>query len=271
MRERQQAWLEAKFREKNDDESHLFIEHKFDSFFRDFSVNPNHEEEYKFSREDLKTEIKPNIDVDVSNKPSFGSEDQESDDAQSTHEHFLSSNWKRIDVREKKIIRGMCGLTKDYFRDITEGISCHEEMFNVWDECMKLHFPDLYQRSRLMILSQISVTCLGWKYTQKVNSFKNFTIAERRQIIKFGKEFRNQRNKLCTSKDRKKMLCHPLVKIGKLLFTASPKYEAAFWKHILDHKKADIENFKDFKTVHLNDIAHVQVMACVGDVIGTLH
>lgn len=169
-------------------------------------------------------------------------------------------------MKEKKIIRGLCGLVKDYFRDITSNIPCQEKMFEVWEDCLQKHFPDLYTKSRLMILGHISVECLGWKYTQKVNSFKQYSQSERKKIIAYGKEFRQQRNKLGTAKDRKKMITCPIVKLGRLLFCSSEKYESAFWRHIQDHKKADINNLADFKKVHVECMSKVPIITCRGDI-----
>lgn len=56
-----------------------------------------------------------------------------------------------------------------------------------------------------------------------------------------------------------------LVRIGKLLYSSSPDYEAAFWRHINDHKKADIVDFQEFKDVHEKDICKVEAMTSQGD------
>jgi hypothetical protein len=57
--------------------------------------------------------------------------------------------------------------------------------------------------------------------------------------------------------ERKLLLNHTIIRIGKLLYENSTKYECAFWKHIDDHKKSQIEDSKTFQEVHKALIAKV--------------
>lgn len=106
---------------------------------------------------------------------------------------------------------------------------------------------------------------MGWKFTEKINSFKNFNAYQRKQLIKFGKEFRTQRNSPKV-KERKILLAHPIIKIGKLLYEGSSKHESAFWKHINDHKKTEIDDAQAFQDLHLQVLARVNSLECCGDI-----
>ncbi len=67
-------------------------------------------------------------------------------------------------------------------------------------------------------------------------------------------------------KERKILLAHPIIKIGKLLYEGSSKYETAFWKHINDHKKTEIDDSKAFQDLHLLVLARVNSLECQGDI-----
>ena len=272
LRSKQQAWLEAKFREKKEEESHLFIEQKFDSFFRDFNVNPEprqienlsksfecSEETRNFTREDIKQDKKWKEKDDYSVWTDKGSEGFGHKDNKNENEEKKFSNfWKRIDMRQKKVIRGLCGLTRDYFKSLISNKKSKQEMFSLWDESIKRMFPDLYLNFRFQLLGQISVMCLSWKFPEKIREWKLFTPKEMEQIINHGTEFRDQRNKCSSSKIRKIMLSSHVVQIGKFLYFQDNKYEELFWNQILERKKSDIINFSQFKEIHLNDINKIK-------------
>lgn len=279
LRERQQAWIEAKFKESNKEESHYFIEQKFDSFFKDFNVNPepkqaevysksieSSEDTRNFTREDIKQDKKWKSKEDYSvctDKGSEGFGHKETKEKEEVQEgKNFSSFWKRIDMRQKKVIRGLCGLTKDYFKSLISNKKCKQEMFSIWDDAIKKMFPELYKTSRFQLLGHISVMCLSWKFPEKIRECKLFSQREMDLIIEFGTEFREQRNKCSSSKVRKNMLASPGVQIGKLLYFQNSKYEELFWNQILERKKSDIINFEQFKEVHLNDINKIKTISC---------
>lgn len=157
------------------------MEQKFDSFFKDFSVvaDPKLEtfkepiskvEEDKFTRSDLVTPQDPSQEKNFSVFPDKGSERGGRTETVETQVPNISSNWKRIDIRQKKVIRTLCDLAKDYFKSLVTKATTTDEIFETWNNVLSQHFPELYTKTRLMLLGQISVTCYGWKYTQKFKS-----------------------------------------------------------------------------------------------------
>lgn len=277
IRERQQRWLEAKFQEANDDEPHLFIEQKFDSFFKDFNLNPDTKTvdssapkmqdevaNIKFSREDLQqssdTKSAENYSV-YTDKGSEGGVCKETPQPRVTNKKY-SNFWSRVDMRQKKVIRGLCGLARDYFRNVISDAKDSKEVFALWDECLRTKFPQLYQTSRLQLLGHISSMCLSWKFPDKIKACSLFNEEEKQQIVSHGIELRDQRNNCSSSIVRKEMLSSLIVRIGKLLYSSSNEYEASFWNLILERKKADIVDFKFFKETHLKDINKIKAVNC---------
>lgn len=158
-------------------------------------------------------------------------------------------------------------MAKDFFNDVVNSskATTNEKKLKVWEALLQNCFPDLYKTSKLKILGQICVNCMGWKFTEKINSFKNFNSYQRKQLIKFGKEFRTQRNS-SKVKERKILLEHPIIKIGKLLYESSSEYKSAFWKHINDHKKTEIDDVSAFEDLHNLVIAKVVPLDHQGDI-----
>lgn len=192
------------------------MEHKFDSFFKDFSLNHDvkttdckepiseiEEADYKFAREDLE-QLSEAVSLDPLSvytvKDNSSDKESESEEEKkacpvSPVEHTTKSSpfWKRVDMRQKKIIRGLSGLVRDYFKNLVPA-KMKKEMFQVWDEFLQSHFPAVYEKSRLSLLGQISVMCLSWKFPEKIRACHLFNDEEKESIIKHGTEFRNQRN-----------------------------------------------------------------------------
>uniref|UniRef100_A0A7S3KB58 Uncharacterized protein n=1 Tax=Euplotes crassus TaxID=5936 RepID=A0A7S3KB58_EUPCR len=176
------------------------------------------------------------------------------------------SNWKRPDLVEKRVLRALCDIAKDFFNDITKAAKANtnDKKLNLWDQLIQRCFPTLHKTAQLKILGQICVSCMGWKFTEKVNSLKNFNTSQKRQLIKFGKVFRTQRNS-SKVKERKILLNHPIIRIGKLLYESSRMYQAGFWKHINDHKKTEIDDDMSFKDLHSKVVARVNHLECHRD------
>lgn len=178
----------------------------------------------------------------------------------------VSNFWKRVDMRQKKVIRGLCGLAKDYFKNKIPTKKTKDTMFQSWDDTLKHTFPELYDTSRLILLGHISVMCLSWKFPEKVQACTLFTEEEKKKIIEHGNEFREQRNNCSSTQVRKEMLTCPIVKIGKLLYSTSETCEESFWNQILERKKAGIIDFKLFKEAHLKDINKITPVGHAGDI-----
>lgn len=276
LRERQQKWLEDKFREADEEDTHFFFEQKFDSFFKDFSLTPEVKSDVtdvedkggapqncNFSREDLQHASETRSAANVSVYTDKGSEIGVLKDSPDSDPKKISNFWKRVDMRQKKVIRGFSGLAKDYFKDVISNKKTSHEMFTAWNECLKEKFPELYQNMRLLVLAQISVMCLSWKFPEKIRACDLFSEEEKEEIIKQGTTFREQRNKCSSSKVREEMLSCPIVRIGKLLYSSSDKLEESFWSQILVRKKAEIVEFKRFKEAHMKDISKIPDISCV--------
>ena len=240
---------------------------------KDFRSSETYEDKVNFTREDLDI-FSESVSLDYSVYTDKGSEENNKDVSrgESSKDSAAGSNskshspfWKRIDMRQKKVIRGLCGLTKDYFKNMIPETKTKKEMFAVWDEFLQQHFPELYQTSRLMLLGHISVMCLSWKFSDKINDCELYTKEEKSEIIQYGTQFRDQRNGCSSSKVRKAMLDSPIVKIGKLLYISSPKMEESFWCQINERKKAEIVNLKIFKDAHIKDINKIPVINFLGD------
>lgn len=163
----------------------------------------------------------------------------------------MTSSWKRPDLVEKRVIRALCDVVKDYFNDIAKSHNSQSNLdkLTLWDKLIEECFPDAYKTSRLRILGQVCVNTIGWKFATKINSLKTLNAYQRKQLLKFGDEFREQRNS-SKVEERKVLLNHPIIKIGKLLYETSTKYECSFWKHIEDHKKSIIDDADTFQEVH---------------------
>ena len=174
----------------------------------------------------------------------------------------FSNFWKRVDMRQKKIIRGLCGLARDYFKGVIYNKKASQQVFTLLEECLKTKFPELYQTNRLQLLGHISAMCFSWKFTDKINACTLFNEEEKQELIKQGTEFRDQRNNCSSSTVRKEMLSSLVVRIGKLLYSSSYKYEDSFWNQILERKKADIIDFNLFKETHLKDINKIKAVSC---------
>lgn len=67
------------------------------------------------------------------------------------------SSWKRPDLVEKRVIRALCDVAKDYFNDIAEAHRSvsNQDKFEIWDKLIEVCFPDTYKASRLRILGQV--------------------------------------------------------------------------------------------------------------------
>lgn len=145
------------------------MEQKFDSFFKDFSVNPvikplelNKDQELSddtcsFSHNDLGNKrFKSKDDYSVcTDKGSEGDGHKEPVNTETGQN--TSTFWKRIDMRQKKIIRGLSALTKEYFKKMISAQKSKQEIVSDWDEHIRKHFPELHNTSRLMLLGHISV------------------------------------------------------------------------------------------------------------------
>jgi len=178
----------------------------------------------------------------------------------------ISNFWKRVDMRQKKVIRGLSGLTKDYFKDLVDTRGSEDLMFKAWDDKLKSLFPQLYQESRFRLLGDISVVCLSWKFIEKIRCCNFFTDEEKATIIKYGEGFKTQRARCSNSSVRKQMLNSPLVQIGKLLYYTSQAWEESFWNQILERKKSDIVEFQVFKEAHLKDFQKIDEIAHSGPI-----
>lgn len=176
------------------------------------------------------------------------------------------SSWMRPDLVEKRVIRALWDISKDYFNDIAEAKHSitNEDRFTSWDNLIETHFPEAYKTSKLKILGQVCVNAIGWKFATKINSIKTLNTYQRKQMLKFGSEFREQKNS-SKVEERKILLNHPIVKIGKLLYETSSRYECAFWKHIEDHKKSLIDDSDKFHQVHKSLIQKVSSIEYQGN------
>lgn len=281
VKHRQQKWLEDKFKEAEDDETHLFIEQKFDSFFKDLSLHPETKSnqchknkggeltDCKFSREDLQilSDTKSADVLSVCTDKGSDIRDAKEIPELSEESKKVSSFWKRVDMRQKKVIRGLCGLSRDYFKRLIVEKKTASEIFSVWDSCLKEKFPLLYESSRLILLGHISDLCLSWKFPEKIKTWEFFKEDEKEEVIKHSTLFRSKRNKCSNSKIRKEILNSPIVRIGKLLYKSCVTLEESFWNQILERKKADIIDFKLFKEAHLKDINKIEDICDSGAVL----
>jgi len=286
LKENHHEWTEPKLKEAND-KSLFFIKTKFDFFDKDFDMNLNvsliddinekhvsSEDTANFSREEVVKDSKFHSTDGLSVCTDKGSVDHEHKEQQplappvvEQEPQKVSNFWKRIDMRQKKVIRGLSGLTKEYFRSLIQNKKSKHEIFKTWDAHLKVLIPQVYAVSRLALLGQISVMCFSWKFSEKVKECQLFSNDECEEIIKHGSEFRDERNKCSSSKVRKLMLASPIVQIGKLLYSSSAQYEELFWSQILERKKAMIVDFDVFKEVHLKDIMKVKAISCSAPIL----
>jgi len=67
------------------------------------------------------------------------------------------SNWKRSDLVEKRVIRGLSEVSKDFFNNIASSskATTNENKLKIWEDFLKVCFPNLYRTARLKILGQI--------------------------------------------------------------------------------------------------------------------
>lgn len=275
---RAQKWIEQKFKDTDSEQTHLFIEQKFDNVFNDCSFlfepkigsNGSTKEggasSCQFSREDLNGSSLSHTDGNFSVYTDKGSESKEVKEPgpSQINKMKVSNFWKRVDMRQKKVIRGLSGLSKDFFKGITDSKSPKESIFQAWDDKLRKTFPELYQEWRLKLLGHISVMCLSWKFADKIRASSLFTADEKDAIIKFGEEFKVQRTNCSNSSTRKLMLNSPLVQIGKLLYKSSQTCEESFWNQILERKKSEIVDFKIFKETHLKDFHKISDVSYSG-------
>jgi hypothetical protein len=120
LREKQQKWIEAKF--QDDDQTQFFIDGNFDKIFSDLSMacdvktlnssfkfeGGEPQAENEFCREDLNQSSDTKSGDQLSVYTHKGSEEGAEKaplPAQSTKK--ISSFWRRVDMREKKVIRGL--------------------------------------------------------------------------------------------------------------------------------------------------------------------
>lgn len=236
IKERTHKWIEEKFRDDESEGAHIFIEdEKLDSLMKNvtiLSVTKNEstfcsknkgEAPLKFSREDLVDSADTKSGENFSVFTDKGSENGVPKELikGDIGDMKVSSFWKRVDMRQKKVIRGLCGLAKDYFKSAITNHKSQDGMFKAWDDTLKSTFPELYEESRLQLLGHISVMCLSWKFPEKIRGCNLFSEEEKASIIKHGIEFRDQRNRCSNSTARKSMLTSPMVRIGKLLYFTS--------------------------------------------------
>jgi hypothetical protein len=268
-----QHWFEENFTKQEEYKSIFLSEENFDIAAKNFNIDLETDdltEDIKKSDQlklDLKLEdipissnsVNETISLVFSLKDNKGSAKTEDSDLSPRHaSKKKATSWSRTDLNEKRVIRAFSDVVKDYFNDIAKA---HNSVSNLekltwWDNLIKECFPNAFKTSRLKILGQVWVNTIGWKFATKINSLKTLNAYQRKQLLRFGDEFRKQRNSSMVE-ERKLLLNHSIIRIGKLLYETSAKYESAFWKHIDDHKKSQIEDAKTFKEVHKALIARV--------------
>jgi ribosome-binding protein aMBF1 (putative translation factor) len=203
-----QHWLETTFTQHEEYKSIFLNEENYDKIaLKDFNVHFETKDIYGeikrsygkegFSREDLSANIKNNDEPNSSSFSIKNNKDTEKfenlDIITSGESKEKTFSWKRPDLVEKRVIRALCEIVKDYFNDIAEARKSvsNQEKFTLWDKLIEECFPDTYSTSRLKILGQVCVNSVfGWKFSSKINSLRSINAYQRKQLIKYGGEFR---------------------------------------------------------------------------------
>lgn len=121
IRERTQRWIEEKFKDSDSEQTHLLMEQKFDMIFNDCSFiqdsknfSPTLEAESgaipcNFSRDDLNDNTYTKSGENFSLNTDKGSENGGAKEnlPADIGDMKISSFWKRVDMRQKKVIRGL--------------------------------------------------------------------------------------------------------------------------------------------------------------------
>jgi hypothetical protein len=276
-----QHWFEENFTKQEEYKSIFLSEETFDIAAKNFNIDLETDDltediiRINHQKLDLKLEVlteNSNSNNEIISlvfwlKDNKGSAKTEDSDLSPRHaSKKKATSWSRTDLNEKRVIRAFSDVVKDYFNDIAKAHNAvsNLEKLTWWDKLIQECFPNAFKTSRLKILGQICVNTIGWKFATKINSLKTLNAYQRKQLLRFGDEFRKQRNSSMVE-ERKLLLNHSIIRIGKLLYENSAKYESAFWKHIDDHKKSQIEDAKTFKEVHKALIARVPSIEYQGD------
>lgn len=114
-----------------------------------------------------------------------------------------SPHWKRVDVRKKKITRGLSFLTKDFIKKWMRKLKIKkEEFFERLDELLIKHFKYIHREKRIQAFGGIGKIVLLCKFEGLVSKSTYLTAREKPLIIEFGREYTHLKNKCSTAEQR---------------------------------------------------------------------
>lgn len=149
-----------------------------------------------------------------------------------------SKFWKRVDVREKKIIRGLTSLARDYFKDKVDLNQNIDEILSVWASTLKSDFSTLIQEPHLLsIISQLMVNMFAWRYRQHINSITIYSNEDKARLLAEADEYRKIKNSGANVAHRQALKKSTLVQIGKSLYNTDVRARDEFWNRLSDRKR----------------------------------
>ena len=115
-----------------------------------------------------------------------------------------SPHWKRIDVKQKKITRGLTQLTKTFIRKwMKKSKHKRKDFFKSLDFLLKTYFPQIYNEKRIEALGGIAKIILMVKFEKEVGASHFLKFREKQQILSYGRDFTRWKNKCSTASERK--------------------------------------------------------------------
>ena len=156
----------------------------------------------------------------------------------------MSPNWKRLDVTQKRVTRGLCSLAKNFFRQCLK-TGKNKLLYTFWtviEEFLQTWFKRLYEERRLEVLGTVGKMVLMKKFNEYMAKTTMFGRKEKTAIRRHANDYFDSKYQCGTVRERHNILHSPPVLIGKMLYDSSEEMRSQFWKKVFDRKNQRINN-----------------------------
>uniref|UniRef100_A0A7S3JGM2 Uncharacterized protein n=1 Tax=Euplotes harpa TaxID=151035 RepID=A0A7S3JGM2_9SPIT len=101
-----------------------------------------------------------------------------------------SRHWKRVDVRQKKITRGLSSLSKEFILSYLSKFAPSKQMFfKTVDLLLKEHFPYIFRTQRIQALGGLGKIVLMSKFESAVKYCAYLSKRDKAEILRYGNSF----------------------------------------------------------------------------------
>lgn len=99
----------------------------------------------------------------------------------------MSPHWRRIDVRQKRITRGLSSLAKDFIQSwMKRDKKRKKNFFEALDNLLRQHFLYIYRKKRIQAHGGLGRIVLMCKFEKLVASSTYLSEADKKKILNFG-------------------------------------------------------------------------------------